>query len=178
MKKSEWSEAEKACVSIYKHNQRETLASHGMPKAYGIGRKLLAELEPDVKPVFPDKVGFVLLCDGHTDIPNFINKYTSLQGNTFETRLLAEEESTRREAQTRVREKINIANKGYNQFKVEGDNYYFEFNYRGNCIDVEDASLFQSESGWEYIRTREAANNLLKDKEFVADWLKMKGIKE
>jgi hypothetical protein len=172
MKESEWSEAEKACVELAKIHKTGSGDLNVIGKALDAGLKLLAELEPD-------KGSFVLMCDGHTNMRDWIDKDTSLQGNTFETRLLAEEESTRREAETRVREKINLANKGDNGFKVEGENWLIHYNNnKTDGLSALWANYRQCGFCWEYIKTHEIAKELLKDKEFVADWLKMKGIKE
>jgi hypothetical protein len=175
MKESEWTEAEKACVEVAKMHTQGVMSIDKVTQLVELGLKLLAELE--VKPVFPGE-GFSLLDYGYISSQCEDLEEEALQGNTFETKELAEKESTRREAKTRVREKINLANEGDNGFGRGSDNYCIRYNHDEGKLDVSASRIFQSQFDWEYIQGYEVAEELLKDKELVADWLLMKGIKE
>jgi len=182
MKKSELTEAERACVFIYEQLRNKVALDDTVFKAKNLGKKLLESLELEVKPVFPTEHCFVLSSHG-TKYADYNRRpshsiVAANSGNTFDTIELAEQEDLRRQAQTRIREKINIANEGKNVFKVGAINYGLYYNYDSNkVLAALSPPSTQWLLSWEYIRTDQAAETLRDDKDFVEDWKLMKGIK-
>lgn len=143
-------------------------------------KKELEELEK-VKPVFPlsRETNFGVYGNGKVVQAKHLCeiKLYIAQGNAFYTKEEAEKESKRRAAEVRVRERINLENKGDNRFTI--GIYNFMFSYNGNKKKIEWCSCVydQYQNTWEYLRTQESAEKLLKDEQFCRDWLLMKGIK-
>lgn len=134
------------------------------------------EKETGVKPVFPME-GCVLFADGMATSGNSgKDKCKMLQGNTFYTFEDAQKEAVRREAEVRVREQINLVNKGDNGFKCGRPNYVISWtNIEQRAFFIKNMSN-QQNSSWEYIRTHKAWKLLIKDDKFITDWKLMKGI--
>jgi len=179
MKESELSEAEKACIDLYRIcDQKDVAAQRStLDDVREVGKKILKNLEPEIEPVFPIKDCILLSNSGSVSTSSYYSVAKAKRGNSFETSSLAVQEDLRRQAKTRVREKINIVNEGKNRFVFGSDNYYFVYDYNLQCIDILGITYTQRLASWEYIRTHEAAETLRKDKEFVKDWKLMKGIK-
>ena len=107
----------------------------------------------EVKPVFPS-IGVVLYADGACSIAGPCEAMQILQGNTFHTNKESIEEGLRRDAETRVREAINIANEGDNGFKVDENNYYCVYIASNLYFQVYCMTDIYTLSGWMYFTTQ------------------------
>jgi len=182
MKRSELTEAERACVFIYERMKNSRRDDASVTAANLLGKRLFESLEPEISPVFPVDAGYSITNYGAVSAHYNCSPNQSIEsakrGNTFATFELAEQEDLRRQAQTRVKEKINIANNGKNGFLLkEVNNFFMYYYYEAKEILIHCTSTTHSLSWWEYIRTDQAAETLRNDEEFVADWKLMKGIK-
>ena len=134
------------------------------------------EAEPEVKPVFPQQ-GVVLRAhcrvQGCSRVPGYIK-----QGNTFYSCELSKKEAERRAAEVRVREAINIANKGDNGFKIGEHNYIASVDY-SKCAQLIPCRVWiweQQSYGWLYLRSSDDTEKLIRSPGFVSDWKLMMGI--
>jgi len=177
MKESELSEAEKVCIDLYRICDQKSAAAQRsiLDDVREVGKKILKNLEPEIKPVFPSGGYYISNEIGY--MKKFASRAEELVGNSFYTQKAATQERRRLQAQTRVREKINIVNEGKNRFVKSTNNHYIFYNHANVKMYKDIECDNQRLASWEYIRTHKAAKTLLDDKEFVKDWKLMKGIK-
>ncbi len=128
----------------------------------------------EVKPVFPKK-GHWLNSTGRAFSERAYGAGTREFGNSFYTKEEAEKESLRRQAVVRVRESINLANKGLNGFRYE--NFVITYAPKGLILDVINVEHTKTEANaWEMLRSRDIGAFLLSSPKFVEDYKLMKGI--
>jgi len=136
------------------------------------------EKEDEIKPIFPIKgIHYVL----HSDAAYSCTSTTTLPnariGSTFYSTSAVIAETKRRQAEVRVREAINEANKGDNGFKKSGRNYFITYTIAAHIDELFIKDLTTTEGNtWEAFREEGSARVLLNDFEFVDDWKLMKGI--
>lgn len=149
-------------------------------------KKAITELEdklskPEVKPMFPFEGDFFIV----THLGNIESKYgfygnnykaLALQGRTFYTREEAEAFTKLERARAYYLERINEVNEGDNGFKKNGDNYIIEYDHESNITVYSWISPLQGNEACEYIRTREAAEQLINNPEFVEQFKIWKGV--
>jgi hypothetical protein len=142
-----------------------------------------AKKKNEVKPVFPNRDNWDGIIYGiesgvideivWTDDVSKLLKY----GLTFRTKEDAGKELKRQEARKYVIEAINKANKGDNGFNYGRGGYLLEYGHRSEKFIMFHYGNTQSGDDCEYIRTKEASENLLKDDIFIDAYKTMKGIK-
>ena len=140
------------------------------------------EIHKEVKPLFPNKeqgakyaVNLAGLAFEILLMPNNV-ELAALQGRTFYTQEDAELFVRREQAKTHCLEAINRVNKGDNGFKYREPNYVFMYDHNEDCIEFLKYLANQHSHLNEYIRTEEAAKELINDPEFVENWKCWKGV--
>lgn len=141
--------------------------------------------KPEVKPLFPrsweegarfivDNFGSVVELSSFSH--NHLIENLALQGRTFYTSEEAEAFAKRERARAYCLERINEVNEGDNGFKKNGDNYIIDYDHDNGTVEYTWCDLDQGNEACEYIRTREAAEQLINDPEFVEQWKIWKGV--
>lgn len=142
--------------------------------------------KPTVKPLFPksweegvrfmvDNFGNVVELYEHSHSP--LVESLALQGRTFYTREAAETFAKRERARAYCLERINEVNGGDNGYYKEVNNYFLYYNYIKKELIIDVDSSWQALVSNEYIRTEEAAEQLINDPEFVEQWKIWKEVK-
>lgn len=133
--------------------------------------------EPEVKPLFPksreEGARFYATDNGHADTMAHWDAEMILevakQGRTFYTSEEAEKFAKRERARAYCLERINEVNEGNNGFKA-GNSYELAWYHRQVELDCIHAASAQTPEALEYIRTKQAAEQLINDPEFVEQW--------
>ena len=143
--------------------------------------------KPEVKPLFPrswevgarfavDRMGSVFPVDYSHDLCGLAIHELAKQGRTFYTKEAAEAFTKRERARAYCLERINEANEGDNGFKPFEINYCLYWNaekeFMGDFVPVVTHYMESNE----YIRTKEAVDELVHDPQFVKQWKIWKGI--
>lgn len=143
------------------------------------------EIHKEVKPLFPTKeqgAKYIVDIDGRIrHVNDFFNcgdysEYFAKQGRTFYTQEDAELFVRREQAKTHCLEAINRVNGGDNGFKADNHNHHIDYKPQKNAIGVDSTATYLSLEPNEYIRTEEAAKELINDPEFVENWKIWKGV--
>lgn len=142
------------------------------------------DLEKEVKPLFPTKEqGAKYAVSANGNVFNINDSHDSelvellvKQGRTFYTLEDAEAFVRREQSKVYCLEAINSVNEGDNGFRLYGHNFYIRCNLENKELDIVFSKSHQQSEPNEYIRTREAAQELINDPEFVEGWKIFKGV--